>query len=73
MDEIWYLQGYAEGWGGRWEEKIHERDCIDRPAYQTDVDRKFRGWFFGYQSMYANKFKCVSVQGMPLYLNIHPL
>jgi len=63
VDEIWYLQNYAEGWGGKWEEKIHERECINQPAYQTDSSRQFRGWFFGYESMYANAFKCVSVQG----------
>lgn len=63
VDEIWYLQNYAEGWGGKWEEKVHERECINQPVYQTDSSRKYRGWFFGYESMHADKFKCVSVQG----------
>jgi len=64
VEEIWYLQNYKEGWGGKWEEKMHERDCIESPAYQTDKNKKYRGWFYGYNSMHAEKFKCVSVQGM---------
>ena len=42
---------------------MHERDCIEAPAYQTDKNKKYRGWFYGYSSMHAEKFKCVSVQG----------
>ena len=42
---------------------MHERDCIEAPAYQTDKSKKYRGWFYGYNSMHADKFKCVSVQG----------
>ena len=42
---------------------MHERDCIESPAYQTDKNKKYRGWFYGYNSMHAEKFKCVSVQG----------
>jgi len=64
IDEVWYLQGYSEGWSsGSWEEKMHERPCIDPPAYESDYDGKMRGWFWGYHETYTNKFKCVSVQG----------
>ena len=63
VEEIWYLQSYAEGWSpGKWEEKIHERPCISPPAYQSDEDGLYRGWFWGYRETYAKKFKCVSVQ-----------
>ncbi|CAK8690674.1 GDP-fucose protein O-fucosyltransferase 2-like [Clavelina lepadiformis] len=65
IEEVWYLQGYAEGWtSGEWVEKIHERPCIDTLAYESGRDGKFRGWFWGYEETYAKKFKCVSVQGM---------
>ena len=39
VDEIWYLQNYEEGWGSGWQERIHERDCINQPAYQTDREK----------------------------------
>lgn len=65
IEEVWYLQRYAEGWnGGKWEEKIHERPCIDPKSYFRDNDKKLRGWFWGYDETYADDFKCVSVQGM---------
>jgi len=72
IEEIWYLQRYAEGWGSGWQERTHERDCIDRPQYQTDSERKFRGWFFGYSATHAEKFKCVSLQGFSSIL-VDPL
>ena len=64
IDEIIYLQRYAEGWtDGKWEEKIDERDCIDRPAYRKDDKGLYRGHFWGVPEVYARKFKCVSAQG----------
>lgn len=63
IEEIWYLQRYAEGWGSGWQERTHERDCIEPQQYQTGADKKFRGWFYGYEATHAEKFKCVSVQG----------
>lgn len=72
VDEVWYLQGYAEGWSdGKFEEKIHERPCIDNPVYESEKN-KFRGWFWGYEETYAHQFKCVSVQGMSKIL-VKPL
>ncbi|EDO42964.1 predicted protein, partial [Nematostella vectensis] len=63
IDEIIYLQRYAEGWkDGVWEEKIDDRDCIDNPVYYKDGG-KYRGYFWGMADVYARKFKCVSVQG----------
>ncbi|XP_073237270.1 GDP-fucose protein O-fucosyltransferase 2-like isoform X2 [Porites lutea] len=64
IDEILYLQGYAEGWkDGHWEEKVDDRDCIDRPVYYKDQDGFYRGYFWGMDNVFARKFKCVSVQG----------
>lgn len=64
IDEILYLQGYAEGWkDGHWEEKVDARDCIDRPIYFKDDDGLYRGYFWGYEDVFAGKFKCISVQG----------
>lgn len=64
IDEILYLQGYAEGWkDGHWEEKIDDRDCIDRPVYHKDQDGNYRGYFWGMDEIFARKFKCVSAQG----------
>ncbi|XP_072020609.1 GDP-fucose protein O-fucosyltransferase 2-like isoform X2 [Amphiura filiformis] len=64
IDQILYLQSYKEGWSnGKFEEKVDERDCIDRPMYQKDSDGLYRGWFWGYEEVYAKAFKCVSIQG----------
>lgn len=65
IDEVWYLQNYAEGWtSGSWVDKMHERPCIDQPVYNSEGESdKIRGWFWGYEDTYAKKFKCVSVQG----------
>ena len=42
IDEVWYLQRYAEGWGdGGFVERVHERDCIDAPVYETDAGPGF--------------------------------
>ena len=42
IDEVWYLQRYAEGWGnGGFVERVHERDCIDAPVYETDAGLGF--------------------------------
>ena len=64
IDEILYLQEYAEGWEDEhWEEKVDDRDCIDRPVYYKDQDGFYRGYFWGMDNVFARKFKCVSVQG----------
>merc|ERR1712066_351881 len=61
IDDVWYLQAYAEGWGEKFEEKNDDRDCIDAPVYQSNADKTFSGWFFGYgQEVRAKNFKCVS-------------
>lgn len=64
IEEVWYLQGYAEGIDfDNFVDKADERPCIDAPVYQSDDEGKYRGWFWGYEETYAKNFKCVSVQG----------
>lgn len=64
IDEIIYLQRYAEGWkDGVWEEKIDDRPCIENPAYEKGDDGNFHGYFWGMPEVFARKFKCVSSQG----------
>ena len=77
IDQILYLQAYKEGWNnGKFEEKVHERDCIDSPKYRPDGEGVYRGWFWGYSEVYAKAFKCLSIQGFtntiaPVLLNNH--
>ena len=34
IEEVYYLQRYAEGWtDGKWEQRMDIRDCIDRVPY----------------------------------------
>ncbi|XP_039265668.2 GDP-fucose protein O-fucosyltransferase 2-like [Styela clava] len=64
IDEIWYLQTYAEGIDfNNWVDKTDERPCIEPPVYESDDNGKIRGWFWGYEETYAKKFKCVSALG----------
>ncbi|XP_033105806.1 GDP-fucose protein O-fucosyltransferase 2-like isoform X2 [Anneissia japonica] len=64
IEEVYTLQRYAEGWtNGKFEEKYDERECIDRPAYNAKEGGRFKGWFWGYDDVYALNFKCLSVQG----------
>jgi len=64
IDEIIYLQRYAEGWkDGVWEEKVDDRPCIDNPVYRKGDDGKYRGYFWDMPEVFARKFKCLSVQG----------
>ena len=65
LSNIYYLQGYQEGWdGGKWEDKINFRDCIDPPRYRKGDDGLYEGYFWGHgATIKAEKFDCVSVQG----------
>lgn len=64
IDEIIYLQRYAEGWkDGVFEEKIDDRPCIDNPVYHKGEDGLYRGYFWDMSEVFARKFKCISVQG----------
>uniref|UniRef100_A0A8C0G3V8 GDP-fucose protein O-fucosyltransferase 2 n=1 Tax=Bubo bubo TaxID=30461 RepID=A0A8C0G3V8_BUBBB len=43
IEQIYVLQGYAEGWKeGTWEEKIDERPCIDQLMYSRDKHEYYR-------------------------------
>lgn len=69
IDEVYYLQRYKEGWkDGKWEQKMDLRECIDQVPYHQDEDGKWRGWFFGYENVYAKKFLCLSVQSEASYM-----
>ncbi|CAD5120595.1 DgyrCDS9157 [Dimorphilus gyrociliatus] len=63
IEQIYYLQRYKEGWsGGRWEEKIDVRDCLDPTGFEK-IDGKWKWSFFGYsEKIYGEKFDCLSVQ-----------
>lgn len=65
IDETLYLQRYKEGWrNGEWEEKIDERKCIDPPVYKQDESGVYRGYFWGLDGVFSEKFRCMSVQGL---------
>lgn len=43
IDQVYVLQGYAEGWKeGTWEEKVDARPCIDPPLYSQDKHEYYR-------------------------------
>lgn len=43
IDQVYILQGYAEGWKeGAWEEKIDSRPCIEPPLYSQDKHEYYR-------------------------------
>ncbi|XP_057553537.1 GDP-fucose protein O-fucosyltransferase 2 isoform X2 [Hippopotamus amphibius kiboko] len=64
IDQVYVLQGYAEGWKeGAWEEKIHSRPCIEPPLYSQDKHEYYRGWFWGYEETRGLNVSCLSVQG----------
>lgn len=64
IEQIYVLQGYAEGWKeGTWEEKIDERPCIDQLMYSKDKHGYYRGWFWGYEETRGLNASCLSVQG----------
>uniref|UniRef100_A0A915Q588 GDP-fucose protein O-fucosyltransferase 2 n=1 Tax=Setaria digitata TaxID=48799 RepID=A0A915Q588_9BILA len=64
IDEVLYLQGYAEGWiGGKYEIKYDQRDCITGDLHYKFIDGFWKGWFFAFEDVYARKFSCISIQG----------
>ncbi|XP_060040487.1 GDP-fucose protein O-fucosyltransferase 2 [Erinaceus europaeus] len=64
VDQVYVLQGYAEGWQeGAWEEKVDARPCIEPPPYSQDKHEYFRGWFWGYEETRGLNVSCLSVQG----------
>ncbi|XP_040213356.1 GDP-fucose protein O-fucosyltransferase 2 [Rana temporaria] len=64
IDQVYVLQGYAEGWKeGTWEEKVDQRACIDKLMYSEDKNGYYRGWFWGYEETRGLNVTCLSVQG----------
>ena len=61
IEEVYYLQRFAEGWS-KWEEKLEIRKCIDPNRYTKDEQGMWRGWFYSYEEVYAKKFTCLSSQ-----------
>ncbi|XP_075685813.1 GDP-fucose protein O-fucosyltransferase 2 [Rhinoderma darwinii] len=64
IEQVYVLQGYAEGWKeGTWEEKVDQRACIDQLMYSEDKHGYYRGWFWGYEETRGLNVSCLSVQG----------
>ncbi|XP_006008222.1 GDP-fucose protein O-fucosyltransferase 2 [Latimeria chalumnae] len=64
IEQVYVLQGYAEGWKeGSWEEKVDERPCISQLMYSKDKHGYYRGWFWGYEETRGLNVSCLSVQG----------
>eukprot|EP00079_Xenopus_tropicalis_P038864 XP_017952635.1 PREDICTED: GDP-fucose protein O-fucosyltransferase 2 isoform X1 [Xenopus tropicalis] len=64
IEQVYVLQGYAEGWKeGTWEEKVDQRPCIDQLMYSEDKNGYYRGWFWGYEETRGINVTCLSVQG----------
>ncbi|XP_068101310.1 GDP-fucose protein O-fucosyltransferase 2 isoform X2 [Hyperolius riggenbachi] len=64
IEQVYVLQGYAEGWKeGTWEEKVDQRPCIDKLMYSEDKHGYYRGWFWGYEETRGLNVTCLSVQG----------
>ncbi|XP_076458289.1 GDP-fucose protein O-fucosyltransferase 2-like isoform X2 [Babylonia areolata] len=63
IDELYYLQNYAEGWTD-FEDKMDVRDCIENPYRRGDESGLWEGWFFGYgDHVAARKVTCISLLG----------
>ncbi|CAI4231124.1 unnamed protein product [Auanema sp. JU1783] len=65
IDNVIYLQHYAEGWGTKYELKFEKRDCMDgQKYYKYEKDKqKWAGWFFSFPDVLAKNFECISIQG----------
>ncbi|XP_071071102.1 GDP-fucose protein O-fucosyltransferase 2 isoform X3 [Dasypus novemcinctus] len=43
IDQVYVLQGFAEGWtDGTWEEKVADRACLGQPLYYQDKHEYYR-------------------------------
>ncbi|KAL8561615.1 hypothetical protein ACOMHN_001347 [Nucella lapillus] len=63
IEEVYYLQNYAEGWT-EFEDKMDIRDCIENPYHSNKESGQLDGWFFGYgDHVSAGKLTCVSLLG----------
>ncbi|XP_076723953.1 GDP-fucose protein O-fucosyltransferase 2 isoform X2 [Callospermophilus lateralis] len=64
IDQVYVLQGYAEGWKeGSWEEKVDPRPCLEPLLYSQDKHEYYRGWFWGYEETRGLNVSCLSIQG----------
>ncbi|ESO06363.1 hypothetical protein HELRODRAFT_64107 [Helobdella robusta] len=59
IDDVIYFQHYKEGWGGKWVEKMDDRECNDNhPFYQLEDGL----WHWYMPNITSVRFKCVSIQ-----------
>ena len=58
-----YLQNFVEGWGGKFEEKLQDRPCINPPTFREVTPGEWRGDVFGRNDVIVRSFQCVSAQG----------
>ncbi|VDN06545.1 unnamed protein product [Thelazia callipaeda] len=64
IDQVLYLQNYAEGWeSGKYEIKYDQRDCINGDRHYKFIGGVWKGWFFAYDNVHARNFTCISIQG----------
>uniref|UniRef100_A0A0N5AS25 GDP-fucose protein O-fucosyltransferase 2 n=1 Tax=Syphacia muris TaxID=451379 RepID=A0A0N5AS25_9BILA len=63
IDNVAYLQHYAEGWtSGNYVRKYDFRECLEENHYRK-INKKWHGWFFGYDDVWSRNFSCISIQG----------
>ncbi|PVD37980.1 hypothetical protein C0Q70_00582 [Pomacea canaliculata] len=63
IEDVYYLQNYAEGWT-EWEEKMDIKECIQNPYILDKETGHWKGWFFGYRDEISGaRLTCISVQG----------
>jgi len=70
INSVYYLQGYEGGWkDGKFEEKFDILKCLDPPQYRKDHSGRWKGYFWDFQDIRADKFECMSLQGTTDVLN----
>ncbi|KAK7085637.1 GDP-fucose protein O-fucosyltransferase 2 [Halocaridina rubra] len=62
LDAVYTLQHYAEGWGGKWEEKLDERPCTEDNPFVFLEDGLWHGRLWG-MDIIAKNVTCISIQG----------
>lgn len=62
VGSTYVLQNYAEGWGGKWEEKYDKRPCIERHNFEQRDDGSWSGQMWA-TKVKTDNFTCLSIQG----------
>ncbi|CAD6190420.1 unnamed protein product [Caenorhabditis auriculariae] len=63
IDDVVYLQHYAEGWGTEFVRKFDKRPCMSGEKFYKRNGDFWKGWFYSYDELKAKNFECVSIQG----------